>query len=161
MSPLAACSLFVLAVMVLMASRRLALLGMLAGVLYFSETQSLQLAGLNMYALRFLEVAGFVRVIGRREFRLGKLNRIDRVFLLLYGYTTLVFLLRSTGHYAYQIGCAVDASTLNGPEPETDARLKPLELAVPAPTFTVVVPSVTVAPGMMPLMRDEIALNMI
>ncbi|MGO9203146.1 MAG: hypothetical protein ACLQM8_21710 [Limisphaerales bacterium] len=109
MSPLAACSLFVLAVMVLMASRRLALLGMLAGVLYFSETQSLQLAGLNMYALRFLEVAGFVRVIGRREFRLGKLNRIDRVFLLLYGYTTLVFLLRSTGHYAYQIGCAVDA----------------------------------------------------
>jgi len=99
----------VLVVVVLLAPRRVALLGMLAGALYLSQEGSVVIVGLNVYGLRFLEIAGFVRVMGRREFPSSGLNRIDGALLLLYGYTTVVFLLRSKDGQAYQIGRAVDA----------------------------------------------------
>ena len=47
--------------------------------------------------------------MARREFSFRQLNGIDRALLWLYGYTTAVFLLRSTEGVAYQVGTAVDA----------------------------------------------------
>lgn len=109
MNTLGAGILTVLMLMVLFAPRRWALLGMMAGVLYLTQGEKIAVFGLNLFALRFLEVAGFTRIMLRREFSFSSLNEIDRAFLWLYIYTTVVFLLRSTEGQAYQIGIAVDA----------------------------------------------------
>jgi hypothetical protein len=101
--------LVVLIVVVLLAPRRWAMLGMIAGVLYLTQGQAIEVLGLHLFAMRFLEMAGFARVMMRREYSLSKLNGIDRAFILLYSYTTVVFLLRSTEGQAYQVGLAVDA----------------------------------------------------
>jgi hypothetical protein len=90
-------------------SRRVALLGMMAGIMFLSQGQNINLFGLNLFPQRFLELAGFIRVMSRNEFSFRQLNSIDRTLLLLYAYTTVVFLLRSTEGVAYQIGIAVDA----------------------------------------------------
>ncbi len=109
MNPLGAGILFLLIVVVIFSPRRGALLGMMAGVLFLTQVQQITILGLNLYALRFLELAGFVRVMARHEFSFRHLNSIDRALLWLYGFTTIVFLLRSSEGQAYQIGLAVDA----------------------------------------------------
>jgi hypothetical protein len=101
--------LIVLISVVFCTSRRTALLGMMAGVLYITQGQQIQVFGLHLFADRFLELAGFIRVMARREFVFQQLNRIDFAVLLLYCYTTVVFLLRSSEGVAYQVGVAVDA----------------------------------------------------
>jgi hypothetical protein len=82
---------------------------MIAGVLYLTQGQKIEVLGLNLFANRFLEMAGFVRVMIRREFSFRSLNRIDYALMMLYSYTTVIFLLRSSEDQAYQIGLAVDA----------------------------------------------------
>jgi hypothetical protein len=106
---LGASILSVLLVTVLFASRRWALMGIVAGILYLTQAQQVETGGFNMYAVRFIEIAAFVRVMARREFRPSALNRLDRTFILLYVFTVSVFLLRSTEDQAYQIGATVDA----------------------------------------------------
>ncbi len=83
---------------------------MVAGVLYLTQGATIVVLGFNLFPVRFLEMACFVRVIARREFVFSNLNEVDSLFLLLYGYTTIFFLLRSTIDQAYQIGLAVDAT---------------------------------------------------
>jgi hypothetical protein len=100
---------FLMAVVVA-APRRWALLGMASGALYLTQGAAVDVLGFNLFAMRFLEIAGFIRVVARREFSYSKLNDIDRLFLLLYVYATTAFLLRSTEGHAYQIGLAVDAT---------------------------------------------------
>jgi hypothetical protein len=97
-------------VVVIFAPRRWAVLGMMAGVLYITQGQKIDVFGFNLYAHRFLEMAGFGRVIIKREISSGGLNKIDRALILLYFYTTVVYLIRSNEPEAYQIGLAVDAS---------------------------------------------------
>jgi len=82
---------------------------MIAGALYLTQGQHFDVLGFNFFAFRFLEVAGFIRVTMRREFSFSKLNRIDRPFIILYLFATVVFLLRSNEGQAYQIGLATDA----------------------------------------------------
>jgi len=101
--------LVVLTLVVLCAPRQWALLGMMAGTMYLTQDQQLQVLGFNLWAIRFLELAGFVRVMARREFSFCQLNGIDRTLLLLYGFTSVVTLLRSTEGEANQVGIAVDA----------------------------------------------------
>lgn len=101
--------LILLSGVVLFLPRRWALVGMMAGVLYLTHAQVLNVFGFNLFAIRFLELAGFTRVMVRREIFLSKLNRIDRIIILLYAYTTLVFLIRSDIGQAYVIGMMVDA----------------------------------------------------
>ena len=84
-----------LVLLVLLAPRRWALLGMMAGVLFLTQGQAIHVLGLNLNSMRFLELAGFIRVMVRREFLFSSLNGIDRAFILVYVYTTFVFLLRS------------------------------------------------------------------
>jgi hypothetical protein len=101
--------LVMLVVTVFFAPRRWALLAMAAGALYLTQHASIDVAGLNMFSMRFLEVASFIRVVARREFSFSKLNELDRLFLLLYSYSTIIFLLRSNEGQVYHIGLAVDA----------------------------------------------------
>ena len=110
MNVIGAWILFILIVVVLLAPRRMAVLGMIAGVLYLTQGEQIQVLGLNLFAIRLLEMAGFARVMARREFTFSKLNKIDRAFLWFYIYITVVFLLRSTEGQVYQIGIAVDAT---------------------------------------------------
>ncbi len=99
---------FLIAV-VLFASRRGALLAMAAGVLCLTQYSSIDLAGFHMYAIRFLEMAGLIRVIARREFSLSRLNQLDRMFLFFYSYLTVISLLRSNQFLAFQVGIFTDA----------------------------------------------------
>src|SRR4051812_5105426 len=99
----------VVILVVLAAPRRWALLGMMAGVLFVTQGHAAAVFGVNMYAHRFMELAGLFRVLHRGEFSFAKLNQIDRAFLWLYLYTTIVFLLRSNTEQAYQCGVAADA----------------------------------------------------
>jgi len=101
--------LFIALIVVLSASRENALLGMVAGALYLCQELNVNIGGFNMFAFRFLEIAGFIRVIARKEFSFSLLNRIDRILLLFYAFLTVVFILRATDSYIYQIGIAVDA----------------------------------------------------
>lgn len=110
MNAISASILVVLIALVSTAPRRWALLGMAAGVLYLTQYASIEVLGFNLFPVRFLEIACFVRVIARREFVFSHLNELDRLFLLLYGYTTIAFLLNSTEGQAYLIGVAVDAT---------------------------------------------------
>jgi hypothetical protein len=110
MNPIGISILIILIIVVMFAPLRWSLLGMIAGVLYLVQGKANIVFGLNIYPIRFLEMAGFARVMARREFASFKFNQIDSAFLLLYSYTTIVFLMRSTEDIAYQIGQAVDAS---------------------------------------------------
>ena len=109
MNAIGASILIVLIVVAMVSSRRYALIAMLAGVLYLTQSVAIDLLGFNMFAIRFLEIACFLRVMARREFRLSSLNGIDRLFLLLYSYTTIIFLMRSSANQAFAIGVAVDS----------------------------------------------------
>ena len=81
--------------LVLFAPRRWALLAMMAGVLYLTQGQAIHVLGLNLTSMRFLELAGFIRIMVRGEFSFSSLNGIDKAFILVYVYTTFVFVLRS------------------------------------------------------------------
>jgi hypothetical protein len=108
MNALGTLILAVLLFVVLFGSRRSALLGMMAGVMFLTQNSNIDIGGFNCFPTRFLELAGFIRVAARREFSFHQLNKIDRALLLLYFYTTVVFLLRSTEGQAYQIGTTLD-----------------------------------------------------
>ena len=100
---------FLIAV-VLFSSRRSALLAMAAGALYLTEYASVDIASFHMFAMRFLEMAGFIRVMARREFSFSRLNRLDSLFLLFYSSMTIIFLLRSNEGQAFQVGLFADAT---------------------------------------------------
>ena len=82
----------------------------MAGVLYLTEQQAIDLFGLNLTAMRLLMVAGFARAIWRAEFAADKRNSVDAAVLLVYVYTALVFLIRSDSGHAQVLGWVVDAT---------------------------------------------------
>jgi len=86
-----------------------ALLGMVAGVLYLTQSQQIVLGGFNFFAFRIVELAGFIRVISRREFSFSQLTRIDKALILFIVYTVVVFILSGKEGVAYRIGWGVDA----------------------------------------------------
>jgi hypothetical protein len=108
MNAIGASILTILLLVVLLAPRRAAMLGLMAGALYLTYAQQVYVLGFNMFALRFLELAGFSRVIARGEYSFARLNKIDRSLLLLYSFSAIVYTLRSTEGQAYVIGNAVD-----------------------------------------------------
>ncbi len=91
------------------ASRRWAVIGFMGGVLYLTQGQQVDFFGVSVYAIRFVELGAFIRVMLRREFAFSNLTRIDKLLLLLYAYTTVIFLLRSTVGQVNQIGATIDA----------------------------------------------------
>lgn len=109
MNGLASSILSLLALVVLFGSRRLACLGLVAGVLYLTQGMALMVAGFNLYPERVLLLVALLRVVIRGEFSGFEVNRLDRTLVLLYAYSVLVFLLRSKEDFVFQIGTAVDA----------------------------------------------------
>lgn len=109
MNPIGVSILFFLIFVVLIAPRRWALMGMMAGVLYLTQVQQVDVLGFNLYAIRFLELAGFIRVISRKEFSFSGLNRIDRTLLFFYCFVAIVYSLRSSEGQINVIGLSVDA----------------------------------------------------
>lgn len=109
MNPAGLLILILLIFVVVGAPRRWATLGMVAGVLYLTQNQQLVIGGFNLFAFRFLELAGFFRVMSRREFSFASLNKVDRALLLFYSFLALVYSLRATDGQAFVIGMAVDA----------------------------------------------------
>ena len=99
MNVLATSMLVSLVLLVLFSSRRWALLAIMAGALYLTAGSRVELMGVNFYPMRFLELAGFVRVMMRKEFSPRGLNEVDKAFILVYAYSTAVFLLRSSLGY--------------------------------------------------------------
>ena len=99
-----------LGAVILLAPRKWALLALMAGVLYLTEQQAIEVLEINLTALRFLEVAGLARVFWRSESPIEGLNRLDRAVLLAYGYATAVFLVRSDTGYAQMLGWMVDST---------------------------------------------------
>jgi hypothetical protein len=97
------------ALVILFGSARWALLSAVAGIFYLTLAQSIQVAGLTIYAFRILAMALFVRVTLRKELP-SKLNSIDRYLLFAYLYVLGVFLIRAREDegLAYQIGVVVD-----------------------------------------------------
>lgn len=100
----------VLLMLVIFAPRRWALIGMFGGILYLTEGQAIDVLGLNIYPMRVLTLAGFVRVLARGELSLSMFNEVDKVLLLTYGYGTAVFILNSNGNATEAIGRMVDAA---------------------------------------------------
>jgi hypothetical protein len=99
-----------LSALILCAPKRWALIAFMGGVLYLTEQQAIDVVGVNLTAMRVLEVAGLTRVIWRSEFPREKLNRVDQAVLFAYGYTTLVFFMRSGIGHAQMLGWMVDAT---------------------------------------------------
>src|SRR2546423_13364230 len=88
--------------------RRAALAAMAVGTLYVTEGQVIDI-GVHLYVIRILSMALLVRVLARHEFSFSRLTGIDQTFLILYGYTLLVFLLRSDEGQAAHTAEAIDA----------------------------------------------------
>lgn len=109
MNPIGVSILLFLIFVVLITPRRWALVGMMAGVLYLSQAQQVDVLGFNLYAIRFLELAGFIRVMSRKEFSFAGLNKIDRILLFFYCYVAIVYSLRSSEGQINVIGLSVDA----------------------------------------------------
>lgn len=108
MNELSGSVLIVLLVIVALAPRRWALLGMMAGVFFLTQGHSIDLFGLNMYPVRFLEAFAFARVIIRRELTWSRVNRMDVILILLYNYAAAIAIIRSPHASAYQFAAAMD-----------------------------------------------------
>jgi hypothetical protein len=91
------------------APRKWALWGTMLGIIFVTQAQNVQIGGFNLYGLRILELAGFIRVMARREFSFSQINKMDKVVILLYVYSTVIYLIRSKEGQANQIGMALDA----------------------------------------------------
>jgi hypothetical protein len=109
MNLIGASILLLLCAIVLFGSRRTAMLGMVSGALYLTQQQALDVFGINLTAIRLLEIAGISRVAWRGELALLKWNRIDRALVLLYAYTAVVFLIRSPVARMEMVGSTIDA----------------------------------------------------
>lgn len=81
----------------------------ITGLVYLSQQNGVDASGLRMFPARFLELAGFLRVVSKREFQWRKLNRLDRVIISAYAYVTIVFVLRSA------LGYGASTSTMTTP----------------------------------------------
>jgi hypothetical protein len=98
------------ALIVIAAPRRLAVLAIMAAVCYVAQTQKFVLGGFNFTGIRFVLLAGLIRVFARGEFKELRLNRIDSVVLLYPLAVTVIYTLRlgTTGAFVYQLGCSYD-----------------------------------------------------
>ncbi|MBK8814687.1 MAG: hypothetical protein IPN42_03900 [Methylococcaceae bacterium] len=102
--------LVILISIILFASRRWAVVGVMAGVIYLTQGQAIDLFGVNLYAIRVLGLCSFCRVIARKEFEFSKINGIDKLLLFTYGYRTLAFILNSNGSPIGAISLMLDVT---------------------------------------------------
>jgi hypothetical protein len=90
-------------------SRRWALIAVCAGILFLSQNEQVEIFNINIFYFRFIEVAGFIRVAIRSEYKISHINKIDKIFIVFIGYNLVVFLLRTNESVYYQVGVTFDA----------------------------------------------------
>ena len=96
MHPIGILILVILTYLVSTGTRRTALIASVAGVMYLTQGQTLNIFGIHFFAHRILGIVLFARVMLRNEFPLRNLNRIDKTVLSLYVYSAVVYLFRLT-----------------------------------------------------------------
>ena len=89
--------------------KKWAVLSIIFGVLYITQGQYFEIFGIKIYSTRIFEIVGFMRVVCRKEFHISEINKLDKVFIFLFFYTTVVFLINQSDGKTYQIGLAIDA----------------------------------------------------
>lgn len=97
------------AALVILGSRRWAVLAILCGLTLLPMAQFVAFAGFNLFPMRVLLLAALARIALRREWRGFGWTRLDTVFVLAYAYTVAVFVLRSDEDIAFRIGWGLDA----------------------------------------------------
>lgn len=106
--------LVILILFILFAQREWAAVGVIASVIYLTSGQQIIMGGVNVFAVRFVEIAGFLRIIIRQEFSFSKLNTIDTSFIVYQCVYLAVFLIRTLVEYslietrAFRIGYCLD-----------------------------------------------------
>ena len=95
-------------VAVIASPRRLAVLAYIAAALFITQGQAVNLGGLNFMAIRFVEVAAFIRVIARGEFSFSRFTSVDRWLLIFFVTSLFVMTLRIGDLDKYALGVAVD-----------------------------------------------------
>jgi hypothetical protein len=98
--------LFCLAVIVL--PRRQAALAFIAAVLYITQGQAIDVGGVNMVAIRFVEVAIAIRVVARKEIANLRITPPDILLLSFFVAYMVVTLVRTSELDAYTLGLTVD-----------------------------------------------------
>jgi hypothetical protein len=93
----------VLAVAIL--PRRGAALGLFAAVCYITQGQMIDVGGFHFTSVRFVLLAGFIRVVAKGELRSSPLNMIDKV-LILFALVTMIVSSVRMGVWQEQVGNA-------------------------------------------------------
>jgi hypothetical protein len=97
-------------VLIFSKSKQSALIGMMIGILYLTQNQSVTIAGINVYALRFVETSAILRILLRKEFSLNDITVIDKLLVLFLVYTTVAYGLRTLDGLTYRLAYAIDGS---------------------------------------------------
>ena len=108
MSGVTASALIGLAMVLLFAPRRWALLSVVAGVFFLTQGHFVEVGGLSLTPIRFLEIAGVARVLLRRELAGWRPNAVDTLLLVTYTYSAIVWSLRSQTFGFFQLASAID-----------------------------------------------------
>ncbi|MCP4370268.1 MAG: hypothetical protein GY797_19460 [Deltaproteobacteria bacterium] len=95
MNPLVGIITLAVILLVVFLPRRWAVLAVVSGVCYVTQSEFLSLSGIDFTPIRFIVLAGFIRVILRKEFSFSKLNKIDKCLLIFSSVYLIVYLLRS------------------------------------------------------------------
>jgi hypothetical protein len=112
MTPLGLTLSLCLAILVLFLPRRVAAVGVIAAVCYFTEGQPLGLVCFHFTAIRLVLLFGLIRVLARGELRRLRFNAIDRALFTFTIATLILSVLRvgTTEELVYQVGVLYNAS---------------------------------------------------
>lgn len=106
MNPLGALITVILCIIVAAGSRKAAIIGVVLGVCYLTQGQSVLFAAFNFTSIRIILLVGTIRVLVRGEHKQLRFTAIDRVLLIYTIYLFVANLIRvpSTETLVYQLG---------------------------------------------------------
>jgi hypothetical protein len=102
--------LVVLLVFVIGARRNLALAALIIGALFLTQGHALQIGGANLFPIRILIYACFLRVLLRGELDLSRMTSLDWRLAILYAFPALVVMSRPEESIPLQVAKLSDAA---------------------------------------------------
>ena len=94
---------------VAVAPRRFAALAFLAGPLFITQGQAINVAGFSLWGLRFVEIVAFFRIVSRGEFRELRFTIVDKLLIVFLGLMWAVTTVRSGAVDVFLLGNTLDA----------------------------------------------------
>jgi len=91
-------------------SRQVAAVTLIAAVCYTTQGQVVSVFGLHFTSIRIILLAGFIRILARRELNQLRFNAVDRA-LLIYAFTIAIISTMRVGTISemiYRLGCLFD-----------------------------------------------------